>query len=87
VIPTVLLVGVVFGFTYGVTHRVGVVGLGAAVAVVGWWLLLFTVGDVVVTPATVLGAGVLTLANYAAAALAGWGLGRLLRARFGMTTE
>ncbi|GMR02940.1 MAG: hypothetical protein BMS9Abin20_1296 [Acidimicrobiia bacterium] len=86
-IPTVLIVGVVFGFVYGVTHRIGIVGLGAGVAVVGWWLLLFTVGDLDVTPAMVLGAGFLVLVNYAVAALAGWGLGHLLRTRFGMTTE
>ncbi len=86
-IPTVLIVGAIFGFIHAATHRAAVTVVGGAVAIGGWWLLLRAVGDVESTPANALGSALLVVANYAVAALAGWAVAQVLRSLFGMTTE
>jgi len=87
VIPTILIIGVIFGFAHAVTHRVGITLAGGAIALGGWWLLLATTGDVGVTFANGFGSAVLVIGNYLVATLAGWGLARTMRSLFGMTTE
>ncbi len=86
-IPTVLLWGALLGFFYAAAHRTLIINLGGLVAVVGWWILLFTLGDVGVRVEVVVFAGVLALMNYAVGVLIGWGAVKLLRLAFGMTTE
>jgi len=87
VIPIVLLWGALLGFFYAAAHRTLIINLGGLAAVVAWWLLLFTVGDVGVRAEVILFAGVLALMNYAVGVLIGWGVVKLLRLAFGMTAE
>jgi len=87
VIPTVLIWGALLGFLYAAANRTLIINLGGLVAVVGWWLLLFTVGDVGVRPVVVVSSAVIALMNYAVGVLIGWGAIKLLRWAFGMTTE
>lgn len=86
-IPTVLLWGALLGFFYAAAHRTLIINLGGLAAVVGWWLVLFTVGDVGVRIEVVVFSGVLALMNYAIGVLIGWGAVKLLRLAFGMTTQ
>ncbi len=86
-IPTVLLLGIVVGFLYGVTRKAWIVNAGAIAAVVGWWLLLFIVGDSDTGPEIIVGSAIVALLNYAVAALIGWGGVIVLRIISGMTTE
>ncbi len=81
-IPTILLVGLVFGFVHGITHRVNLTIVGAIVAVMGWWILLFTFGEIDFTIAVIIGSGLLAAINYVVGGLAGWALGRLVRSFF-----
>jgi len=87
VIPTVLIWGALIGFFFAAAHRTLIVNLGGLVAVVGWWLLLFTVGDIGARIEVIAFSGVLALMNYAIGVLVGWGAVKLLRSAFGMTTE
>jgi len=87
VIPIVLIWGALLGFLYASAHRTLLINLGGLAAVVGWLLLLFTVGDIGVRVEVVVFAVVLTLMNYAVGVLIGWGVVKLLRSVFGMTAE
>ncbi len=86
-IVTLLLIGLPLGFIVGVTRRLDVLALGAVVTIVGWWVLLFTVGDVEFSIRTLTLATVAALGNLTIGTAAGWGLGAGLRALFGMTAE
>ncbi len=86
-IPIVLIWGAVLGFLYASAHRTLIINLGGLAAVLGWWLLLFTIGDVGVRVEVVIFAAVLALMNYAVGVLIGWGVVKLLRSVFGMTAE
>ena len=86
-IPAVLIIGLPLGFVFGITGRRGVLITGTAVTLVGWWILLFTVGDNAFELGLFVTSGLLALANLAVSVLVGWGAGQLLRSRFGMTTE
>ena len=85
-IPTVLIIGLPLGFIFGITHRRGVLITGTVVTLVGWWILLFTVGNNAFEFGLFVASGLLALANLAVSVLVGWGAGQLLRSRFGMTT-
>jgi hypothetical protein len=87
VIPVVLLWGAVVGFFYAAAHRTLMINLGGLAAVLVWWVLLFTVGEIGVRVEVVVFAGVIALMNYAVGVLIGWGIVSLLRRAFGMTTE
>ena len=86
-IPTVLLLGIVVGFLYGVTRKTWMINAGAIAAVFGWWLLLFIVGDSGTGPGIIVGSAIVALLNYAIAAFIGWGGVIVLRIMFGMTTK
>ncbi|MCL1594423.1 MAG: hypothetical protein M3132_08740 [Actinomycetia bacterium] len=86
-IPTVLVIGVGFGFIYGVTRKTWIINAGAIAAVVGWLVLVLLFGDSGSGPVIVLGATVVALLNYAVAALIGWSGVIVLRYMFGMTSE
>lgn len=86
-IPIVLIWGAVVGFLFVAAHRPLLVNLGALVALAGWWVLLFTVGEVGVRVAVIVLSGVLALMNYAVGVLIGWGAVKGLRWAFGMTSE
>lgn len=86
-IPIVLIWGALLGFFYAAAHRTRVINLGGLAAVVGWLLLLFTIGDIGVRIEVIIFAAVLALMNYAVGVLIGWGVVKLLRSVFGMTAE
>ena len=84
-IPLVLLWGAVLGFFFAASHHTLIVNVGGLVALLGWWVLLFTVGEVGVRVAVIVLSGVLALMNYAVGVLIGWGIVKGLRRAFGMT--
>ena len=86
-IPTVLIIGLPLGFIFGITGIRGVLITGSAVTLIGWWIVLFTLGDNAFELGIFVASGLLALANLAVSVLLGWGAGQLLRSRFGMTTE
>ena len=87
VIVTLLLIGLPLGFIVGVTRRLDVLVLGMAVTVVGWWILLFTVGGVAFSIGTLALTTLVGFGNLTIGTLIGWALGAGLRAAFGMTAE
>jgi len=86
-IPTILIVAVPLGIVFGVSANRRVLIVGSVVTFFGWWALVLVVGGVAMTPAVVLFASGLALANLAAGIGIGWVGVRLLRRLFGMTTE
>ncbi len=85
-IPTVLVVAVALGFVFGVTHNKVVLAMGSVATVVGWLILVSVFGDVALDAALFIGSTLVALANLVVGVLVGWGVGLLLRNRFGMTT-
>lgn len=81
-IPTFLFLGFVFGYIYSVTRRMNVAIAGAIIAVLGLWLLLFTVGEIDLTIAVFVASGLLAVTNYLVGGLLGWGIERLVRGFF-----
>ncbi|GMQ92833.1 MAG: hypothetical protein BMS9Abin12_0310 [Acidimicrobiia bacterium] len=81
-LPTLMFLGFVFGYIYGVTRRVNVTIAGAILAVLGLWLLVFTVGEIDFTIAIFIVTGLLAVINYLVGGLLGWGIERLVRVFF-----
>jgi ABC-type antimicrobial peptide transport system permease subunit len=87
VILTLLLIGLPLGFVAGVTRRLDVLVIGAGVTLVGWWILIFTVGSVAFSFGALALTTLAALGNLVVGTFVGWALGAGLRALFGMTTE
>ncbi len=86
-ILTILLIGLPLGFIVGVTRRLDALAFGVVVTIVGWWVLLFTVGGVEFTVATLALTTLAALGNLTIGTGTGWALGAGLRTLFGMTAE
>lgn len=86
-IVTLLLIGLPLGFVVGLTRRLDVLALGAVATIVGWWVLLFTIGDVEFSIATLVFTTLAALGNLTIGTGVGWAIGAGLRALFGMTAE
>ena len=86
-IPTILILAVPLGIIFGISHNIRVLAIGSVVTCLGWWALVIVVSDVAITTSVVLVGSVLAVVNLGVGVLAGWGVGRFLRHRFGMTPE
>lgn len=86
-IVTLLLIGVPLGFIVGMSRRYELLSVGGAVTIVGWWILLFTVGDVAFALATLVLTTLAALGNLLVGTFIGWCIGAGLRVLFGMTAE
>ncbi len=82
-----LLVGPPLGFVFGLTRRLDVLTVGAAVSIVGWWILIFAVGGVAFSLGTLVLTTLAGIAYLSVGILIGWGLGAGLRFFFGMTSQ
>ncbi|MEN8238402.1 MAG: hypothetical protein ABFR53_04270 [Actinomycetota bacterium] len=85
-IPTILVVAVPLGIIFGLTHNTRVLAIGSIVTVLGWWALVASVTDVVITPGVLLLGTGLAVVNLGVGVALGWAGARLLRRLFGMTT-
>lgn len=79
-IPTVLLVGLLAGFAFGVTERRSVAVAGAIIAIPGWLALLSVGGDVDVTFALLVASALLAAVNFLVGGFVGWGIVKVFRA-------